>query len=105
MVNFKDYGVSLLISFSLAFICDTLYNVFKLKYSLPKKDACKRKLLSFQIRLDDYFMFAVYLVMLSFLIYGVIVSAAHTERLIWGFLGLFVMSIFVGVIGIDIIGD
>ncbi len=43
-------------------------------------------------------MIAVYLVMLSFLIYGLLVSTAQTEGLIWGFLGLFGMSIFAGVI-------
>lgn len=40
----------------------------------------------------------VYLVMLSFLIYGLLVSTAQTEGLFWGFLGLFGMSIFTGVI-------
>jgi hypothetical protein len=41
---------------------------------------------------------AVYIVMLSFLIYGLLVSTAQTEGLIWGILGLFGMSIFAGVI-------
>ncbi|HSN67135.1 MAG TPA: hypothetical protein VLS94_10885 [Fusibacter sp.] len=41
---------------------------------------------------------AVYLVMLSFLIYGLLVSTAQTEGLIWGFIGLFGMSLFAGVI-------
>ena len=43
-------------------------------------------------------MIAVYLVILSFLIYGLLVSSAQTEGLIWGFLSLFGMSIFAGVI-------
>lgn len=41
---------------------------------------------------------AMYLVILSFLIYGLLASTAQTEGLIWGFLGLFGMSIFTGVI-------
>lgn len=43
-------------------------------------------------------MIAVYLLMLSFLTYGVLVSTAQTEGLFWGFLGLFGMAIIAGVI-------
>jgi len=43
-------------------------------------------------------MIAIYVVILSFLTYGLFVPTAQTEVVIWGFLGLFGMSIFVSVI-------